>query len=197
MYNIEFSMPYIETDTIKQKHYYILLQLINNSRLSEFMKFEGPGLIVFDEDDKKHWHPHVSLMDKYNRLKTNCLVFSLSENPNNMGYYDKLFLYYSTGSKISYYGYVMYDSKTNKSNHIYFIEDNYNDLTRCLNQSFIRMFDNTLYDYYAKKYDSVKSRRGLTIEDCPSIKEYEDMIEERKGRVYDFIRRRIVQNNIK
>lgn len=190
-FNIKFEMPYIGTDTLKQKHYSVLITMIGNSRLRECMKFEGPGLISFEDDDTKHWHPIVTLMDKYNRLKTNCLIYSLPENPSNMGYFDKLVIYYSTGSKISYYGYVLYDTKTDKSEHIYFIEDNYNDLLRCLNQTFNRLYDKTLYDHYGKKYDSLKSRHGLTINDVPVIKDYEDIITERKNRVYDFMNRKI------
>lgn len=190
-FNIKFEMPYIGTDTLKQKHYSVLTSTIGCSRLREYMKFEGPGLISFSDDDTKHWHPMVTSMDKYNRLKTNCLIYSLPENPSNMGYFDKLVIYYSAGSKISYYGYVLYDTKTDKSEHIYFIEDNYNDLLRCLNQTFNRLYDKTLYDHYGKKYDALKSRHGLTINDVPTIKDYEDIITERKNRVYDFMNRKI------
>lgn len=193
VFNIKFNMPYIEADVFKQKHYGILLATIGNSRLSEYMHFDGPGLITFNEDDRQHNNPIVTLMDKYNRLKTNCLVYSLPENTSNMGYYDKLFIYYSAGSKISYYGYVLFNTKTNKNEHIYFIDDDYNDLTRCLNQSFNRMYDETLYAYYGKKYDAVKGRRGLTMQDCPSIKDYEEMMAERKNRVYEFARREIAK----
>lgn len=190
-YNIKFNMPYIEADTLKQKHYSILLSLIGNSRLQEFMKFDGPGLITFAEDDTKHWNPIVTRMEKYNRLKTNCLIYTLPENPNNMGYYDKLFIYWTAGSKISYYGYVMYNTNTGKNEHIYFIDDNYNDLTRCLNQSFNALFNKELFAYYAKKYDAVKGRRGLTLQDCPSIKDYENVCNEMKNRVYEFAKRKI------
>ena len=94
VFNIKFNMPYIETDVIKQKHYGILLSTIGNSRLINYMHYDGPGLITFNEDDIQHNNPIVTLMDKYNRLKTNCLVYSLTENTSNMGYYDKLFISY-------------------------------------------------------------------------------------------------------
>lgn len=192
-FNIEFNMPYIGVDTLKQKHYLVLTSTIGCSRLREYMKFEGPGLIVFADDDIKHCHPTVTLMDKYNRLKTNCLIYSLPENSSNMNYFDKLVIYYSAGSKISYYGYVLYNTKTGKSEHIYFVEDNYNDLLRCLNQTFNRLFDKTLYDYYGKKYDALKGRNGLTIIDIPTVKDYEDITTERKNRIYDFMRREILK----
>ena len=51
VFNIKFNMPYIETDVIKQKHYGILLSTIVNSRLINYMHYDGPGLITFNEDD--------------------------------------------------------------------------------------------------------------------------------------------------
>ena len=99
VFNIKFNMPYIETDVIKQKHYGILLSTIGNARLIKYMHYDGPGIITFNEDDIQHNNPIVTLMDKYNRLKTNCLVYSLTENTSNMGYYDKLFIYYRVGIK--------------------------------------------------------------------------------------------------
>ena len=193
VFNIKFNMPYIETDVIKQKHYGILLSTIGNSRLINYMHYDGPGLITFNEDDIQHNNPIVTLMDKYNRLKTNCLVYSLTENTSNMGYYDKLFIYYSVGTKFSYYGYVLFNTKTNKNEHIYFIDDNYNDLTRCLNQSFNHMYDKTLFEYYGKKYDAVKCRHGLTLQNCPTIIDYKSMMKERKNRIYEFVRRKLAK----
>ena len=194
VFNIKFNMPYIETDVIKQKHYGILLSTIGNSRLIKYMHYDGPGIITFNEDDIQHNNPIVTTMDKYNRLKTNCLVYSLTENTSNMGYYDKLFIYYSVGTKFSYYGYVLFNTKTNKNEHIYFIDDNYNDLTRCLNQSFNHMYDKTLFEYYGKKYDAIKGRHGLTVQDCPTITDYESMMKERENRIYEFTRRKLAKS---
>ena len=73
------------------------------------MHYDGPGIITFDNEDVQHTNPTITLMEKYNRLKTNCLVYSLPENISNMNYYDKLFIYYSSGNKESYYGYVHKD----------------------------------------------------------------------------------------
>jgi len=185
VYNIKFSMPYIEADVFKQKHYDILLSLIGNSRLAENMHYDGPGLMTFAVNDSQHNNPIVTPMDKYNRLKTNCLIFSLPSNNRNMGYYDKLFIYYSAGVKIAQYGYVLFNTETNKCQHIYFIDDDYNDLLRCLNQTFNRLSDESLFAFYSKKYDAIQGRNGFTIDDAPRAADYETMINERKNRAYN------------
>lgn len=194
-FNIKFELPYIETNVFRQKHYNILLSLIGNSRLNSYMHYDGPGIITFDNEDVQHTNPTITLMEKYNRLKTNCLVYSLPENISNMNYYDKLFIYYSSGNKESYYGYVLYNTKNGKNTHKYFIDDDYNNLTQCLNKTFIQMYNTTLYDYYIKKNDALKCRKGLTRKDCPTITDHANMMNERKMRVYEFVKKNLTHFN--
>ena len=159
------------------------------------MHNDSPGIITYDNEDVQHTNPTITLMEKYNRLKTNCLVYSLPENTSNMNYYDKLFIYYSSGNKESYYGYVLYNTKNGKNTHKYFIDDDYNNLTQCLNKTFIQMYNTTLYDYYIKKNDALKCRKGLTRKDCPTITDHANMMNERKMRVYEFVKKNLTHFN--
>lgn len=174
-YNLEFNMFYLNADNFKEKNARILVATIANARLNDFMKFSCFAHIDFDESDKKHQFPHVTEFEKYNRTKTNCIVYDLTDNANNQRYYDKCFIYRTNSPHFSTYGFVFYNSETGKCNHIYNIEEEYDVICVKLMQSFLTMFNKPLFDFYAKKYDCTKGRNGLTVQDTPGIVEYEKM----------------------
>lgn len=184
-YNLEFNMPYIDVDNFKQKPMSILISMITNSRLGEHMVFEGTGNITFESKDVKHYKPIVTVLDKYNRLKSNCLVFHLPITTCNRRYFDKLVIYYTAGSKIPSYGYVLHNSKTGKSAHIYCLDYDNINLLKCLNQTFNTLYNREIYDYYTKKNDAIKGRHGLTPADCPTVIEYNDIIHRMELRPYE------------
>ena len=57
------------------------------------------------------------------------------------------------------------------------------------------MYNKTLYDYYIKKNDALKCRKGLTRKDCPTITDYANMMNERKMRVYEFVKKNLTHFN--
>lgn len=187
--NLEFNFYYLDVNNIKQKHFDTLANIIRMSRLHEYMVLDGPGHMYFDDDDHKHHYPRVEKLDQFNRNKVNCMIFSLPYNEKNDEFYDKMFIYYSD-SKTPYYGYLAYNQTTGKCVHRYLITGDYNELTRVLNEFFNGLFESDIYDYYKKKYDAVHRINGLTMNDCPTIKDYEEMKKRKGERIQKYIKLR-------
>lgn len=178
MYQIDFSLPYMVVENLKQKDYLNVIGIITGTRLGEFVKLIGPGVISYDTGDMQRIHPIVTLLDKFNRNKTNCIVFDLPINYKNFGYYDKLFIYYVGNNKSGGFGLVIYNSKTNKSISYNNIGKEYDDITRKLNQLVNFWQTKDLYKYSQKKSDALHKRNGLDISDCPTYKDYLKLNEE-------------------
>lgn len=172
--NLEFSLYYLDVNNIKQKHYGTISNLIGMSRLRKYMTLNSPGHLYFEEDDYKHRYPKIEKLAQYNRNKVNCMIYDLPYNAKNDEFYDKMFIYYSD-SKTPYYGYLAYNTNTGKCLHRYLITGDYNELTRVLNEFFESLFNSDKYIFYGKKYDACKKRNGLTLDDCPTVVDYELM----------------------
>ena len=173
-YKFEFERYFLDTDNFKHKQVYNILGIISGGRLREYMRFFGYGNISYDPEDKEHRYPTVTELDKFNRLKTNCLIFDLSYNPLNNGKYDRCFIYNTIGHQIGGYGFVLYNTKTGKLSHKYFIEYTYDGLCQALTKSFDSLIRDELWiNYYGKKYDAMKRRNGLDVKDCPTLSDYE------------------------
>lgn len=173
-YKFEFERWYFDTDNFKQKQVDNILGIINGGNLREFMTFAGYGNIIYEPEDKCHRYPTIIELDKFNRLKTNCLIFDLSFNTYNNGKFDKCFVYNTNGHQIGNYGFVMYNSETGQIMHKYFIDYAFDSLCHALMKAFHSMiYDELWLNYYGKKYDAMKNRHGLTINDCPTVLDYE------------------------
>ena len=181
--NLEFILYYIPVTLFKQKHYNIVTSTIRQSRLFNYMQLIGPGEMYFEEDDTRHAFPKVNLMEAFNRNKTNCLIYKLPYNAKNDEMYDYLFVYYSEMGKVPYYGYLAYNESTNKCSHRYLINGDYNDLTKALNEFFNVLFDSDKYEFFSKKHDSLHQKNGLTLDDCPTIKDYKQMLTYKDERI--------------
>lgn len=144
-YNLEFCWHGINTDNFKQKNVSHILQYINAGLMHNYYVFSSYGRIDFDEEDKKHLYPIVTEQEKFNRTKTNCLIFDMPVCDSNDGTYDKMFLYYSNGKAVSNYGMVFYNSETNDMIHKAFIDDTFEDL--------IKMMSKTINRIREKMYD--------------------------------------------
>lgn len=172
-YKFEFQHWFFATDNFKQKQIDNILCIIGNGRLNDFLKFSGYGNISFDENDKGHRYPTIVEQDKYNRFKSNCIIYDMTYNRFNNGKFDKCFIYHSNGNQIGNYGYVFYNTQTGKLSHIYFVEDTYDALCQSLIKSFYSLLKDELWiNYYAKKYDCCKKRNGLSMKDMPTISDY-------------------------
>ena len=78
----------------------------------------------------------------------------------------------------SSYGIVFYNTETGETIHRYLIFGDVNDLFRVLNECFNSFHQKKLYDFYEKRYNSVKNINGLTFKDCPRESELKQILEE-------------------
>lgn len=160
--NFEFEFGYwnFNLANFKKKQMMILLGVIGGSRLGKYFKFSGYGNISFSDEDTAHRYPIIEMQEKYNRNKTNVLVFDMPVTDRNIdGLYDKMFLYQTDFPHIPNYGYVLYNTKTKKTNHIFYIDYDINDLTISLNKSLSVNPYLPIYKFYGDKYDYFKRNR--------------------------------------
>ena len=126
-YTFNKMYPYMETSVMKQKDVNNLMSLIKCGRLKNLVEFEGYGVCEYDEDDKQMNHAHVIKFDKFNRLRTNVLIYNIFENDWTGGVYDKLFIFKTNWPKEPTYNIVFHNTKTGVSMHHPEIE-NANDI---------------------------------------------------------------------
>ena len=92
-YELDLAINYQVFDNFKQKAALILQGLFANGRMIDYAKFSTYATIIpLNERNNKIT---VEEQDRFNRAKTNCLIFNLTYNKWNPGKYDKLFIYYS------------------------------------------------------------------------------------------------------
>lgn len=179
-YKLEFILCYLSTDNFKEKSARNLMNVIGGSRMMNFMTFDSFGHIDFAEDDNTHSHPLVSKLDKFSRSKTNCLIYDLKENIYNRAEYDKCFIYRSNGYREPSLGFVFLNTETNKCKHIFNIDEIPDALCIKFSEVFNAMLKSPIYNFYVKKYDSIKERNGLTKDDVPSVYEYKRVVKKFK-----------------
>ena len=80
-YEITLDFYYQTFDSFKQKGVLILQNLFANGRIIDYAKFHGYGLIT--TNGHKADIITVEETDKFNRLKTNCLIYDLTYNKYN------------------------------------------------------------------------------------------------------------------
>ena len=183
IYNLEFTHLYLDIVNFKQKQVSLLQGCIFGGSLNDFMRFESYGYISFDDNDHKHQFPNVQLMDRFTRLKCNCLIYKLSHNSHNNGIFDKCFIYQTWGKNNNYYGFLFYNSKTHEMSNRCLLDDAYDSLCIKLTQSFNTMASSTIYNFYGKKYDCIKERNGNKQYNCPGVKDYDEMMKSYEERL--------------
>lgn len=173
-YEITLDFYYQTFDSFKQKNAIILQNLFANGRMRDYTVFHGYGLIT--ANCRKADKISIEETDKFNRLKTNCLIYDLTYNKWNPLKYDKLFIYKTNMSKENaVYGYILYDTKTQKSINVYNIEFIDDKVYKYIYRSIVNLPNDKLWNHYSKKYDCLKERHGLTLKDIPVYKDWKEM----------------------
>lgn len=173
-YEITLNFYYQTFDSFKQKGALILQSLFAGGRMIDYAKFHGYGLIT--TNGHKADKITIEDTDKFNRLKTNCLIYNLTYNKYNPGKFDKLFIYRTNMSKDNaFYGYILYNTETGKTTNVYNIENMDDKLYQYIYRAIINLSNDKLWDHYSKKYDCLKNRNGLTLKDIPVHKDWEEM----------------------
>ena len=144
IFNTEFTHCYFTCNTFKQKEANTLQWLICGKQLSNDIRFNGYGIISFDEtNDACHRYPEIKIANDdgtpivFNSRTTNCLVFDLPNTEKNPKY-DKLFLYHTTAKNGQgvWYGWVAYNTVTQERLHKVFIDHDIQDLLLSLSVFF-------------------------------------------------------------
>lgn len=173
-YEITLDFYYQTFDSFKQKCVLILQGLFAGGRMIDYARFHGYGLIT--TNGHKADKITIEETDKFNRLKTNCIIYDLTYNKYNPGKYDKLFIYRTNMSKDNaFYGYILYNTKTGKMTNKYNLDHMDDKLYQYIYMSIISLADDKIFEHYGKKYDALKRRYGLTLNDVPTRKDWIEM----------------------
>ena len=172
-YELELAINYQVFDNFKQKGVLLLKNLFLNGRINDYIRFAGYGFISpLNEKSSKIL---VEEQDKFNRMKTNCLIYNLTKNKFNPGVYDKLFIYYSANRENPWYGYVLYNSTTGKTFNRYCIDAEDDRLSQYIFSQLSSLYKNKLMNFYSKRYDALKNNdfdNMCSVQDFRDIEKY-------------------------
>ena len=150
---IKLSMPYHFPVVFKEKPMGMLVNAIKIARLSDYAKVYKYANITFD--DEQNFYMNVELMDSFKRGKTNGLVLDvLKDNKYYDGSYDKVIIYSQEFKNTSFFAYVLYNTETKQSKHIYGFDRNdglliskiYESLTNVYRKNLIRLYTRYMHD---------------------------------------------------
>ena len=172
-FDIELAINYCTFENFKQKAAQILNNLFAQGRINDYAKFHSYGVIT--PTDEKNKHIHIEEIDKFNRLKTNCIIYDLTPNKYNRYEYDKLFIYYSViARETSWYGYILYSTKTGKTNHKYCVRYMDDVLSQYIYRSIINLGNHRdLYQFHSEHMNAVKAHN---IQGLKTVKQHDEMI---------------------
>ena len=162
-YTFKKMYPYVETSVLKQKEAICINNIIAAGRLRHFIKFVGYGVCEYDEDDKQLINTHVVMADKFNRLRTNVMVFDVFNNDWTNGVYDKLFIFKTAWPKEHTLNIVFHNTKTGNSMHHPEIEFAYDILVHDIMKVFNTLHKQEILDFHKKKLED--SRNDKWIDD--------------------------------
>ena len=162
-YNFKFKKmyPYVETSVLKQKEVSIILNMVRAGRLKNHIKFNSYGECKYEEDDKQLVNPYVFINEKFNRLKTNVLVFDIFINDWNPGIYDKLFIFKSNNAKEPTFNIAFCNTETGVCMHQPVIEYAYDTLMQDIMKVLFTMHRSEIFDFYMKKENKHRTENEL------------------------------------
>ena len=160
-YTFKKMYPYVETSVLKQKEVICIKNIITTGRLRHFIKFVGYGVCEYDEDDKQLINTHVVMADKFNRLRTNVMVFDVFNNDWTNGVYDKLFIFKTAWPKEHTLNIVFHNTKTGISMHHPYIEFAYDILVHDIMKVFNTLHKQEILDFHKKKLEDSRNEKWI------------------------------------
>ena len=160
-YTFKKMYPYVETSVLKQKEVICINNIIAAGRLRHFIKFVGYGVCEYDEDDKQLINTHVVMADKFNRLRTNVMVFDVFNNDWTNGVYDKLFIFKTAWPKEHTLNIVFHNTKTGISMHHPEIEFAYDILVHDIMKVFNTLHKREILDFHKKKLEDSRNDKWV------------------------------------
>lgn len=182
-YNLEFLHWKLNVSQLKEKDINKVIWILGQSRHVKDISFSCYGECTFADDDiETHWHPIVEELQSFNRKHSNMAIFDVHVQKGN-DRFDKLFLYYSNNTRISNWGYVLYNTETGETKHKYCIYDSFNDLILHINKELnkiARHEDGKMNDHQLKGIQklvykrkdgklALNDRYRMDMEDLPVI----------------------------
>ena len=143
------SYPYMDTNVLKHKEVGNIMNIISGGRLRHFVKFNCFGVCEYDESDTQLNRCFVVAQDKFNRLRTNVLVYDVYDNDWSLGRYDKMFIFKNAHAKNPAFNVVFTNSKTDVSIHIPEIDYTYDSLVQNIMKTFNMMHMHKIFKFYA------------------------------------------------
>lgn len=113
--NLFLQFPRLEYAKLKEKACRQIIHIISKSRLGKKMTFRSYGTFDVDESGQ---YASVQFLPDFTRSNTKCIVWEI-ENAEKYGF-DRLIMFMHTVHDNRYYDYLLYNTKTKKSNgHFY------------------------------------------------------------------------------
>ena len=178
-YDLALEYFYFDLGKLKESQIYQIKACLGGSRIGSQMHFCSFGRAYFEPEDVKHSHLIVEPVENYDKSKVNCVIYNLDYNCQNMGYFDKLFIYLNQ-LKDTYYGYVLYNSETKHSCQKAMIDPQEDYLINNLTRDFLTMFKQDILEFYLKKYKAIKEFAHNKDAYVPSIEDYNEMMEKHR-----------------
>lgn len=172
-YELDLAINYQAFDNFKQKSALILRGLFSGGRMIDHAFFSSYGIITSLNDRKNKIY--IEEQDRFNRTKTNCLIYDLKYTKYNPEKYNKLFIYYSITSRdTGWYGYVLYNTKTGKTFNKYCVEYTDDKLYQYVYRSIIGLAEDKKWEYFSKRFDALKNK---DLKNVKTVKDYQEMKE--------------------
>ncbi len=167
-YSFKKMYPYVETSVLKLKEVNSINNIISAGRLKHLIKFNGYGVCEYDATDCQMMNTNVVMTDKFNRLRTNVIVFDVFNNEWSKGKYDKLFIFKTIWPKETTFNIVFHNTVTGESMHHPEIEFLYDILAQDIMKVFNTLHRSEIMNFLMKKLYVPKS--DVDINDTREIK---------------------------
>lgn len=154
VYNLKATLLNVINSNFKLKSVENLINLIGKGRLNNQVKFSKYGLITYDENDTKNKFPIVTELDAFNRNKTNCIIYDITDKDVKK-YYNKMFIY-KTIVKETVYGFYLLNTETGDCSHSYELGGEFDDeLIVDITKSFNTIKKMNVWKFYSDKSDFI------------------------------------------
>lgn len=160
--NIFVQFPRLDYNNFSRKVVAIFLNMIDGSRLSSDMSFEGYGKIAFEDDNKQSAIIDLCFND-FKMRNVSTLVFDISKSERNSTDFNKVAFFTQTCKKTVYIHYLFFNSETGKSCAHFYRANDLMYLLQDLNVSFNRMQNSKKIIEYGKLGDRLERHPGTDL----------------------------------
>lgn len=160
--NIFVQFPHLDYNNFSRKFSEFFLNMIDGSRLSSDMTFEGYGKIEFT-DDRKQSAIIDLCFDEFKMRNVTALVFDISKTERNSTDFNKVAFFTQTCKKTVYIHYLFFNSETGKSCAHFYRGNDLMYLLQDLNVSFNRMQNSKKIIEYGKLGDRLERHPGTDL----------------------------------